>query len=125
MEGPFGRPSGSFVSMDANTRHHNETRLNHVVARHRDARQTLYAPASPQSRYGLDWMNFFLADVQTGFGTFVAFYLARLGWSERSVGLALTLGGIARKLGAIFSKKANWEVHVVSNGLLTTGQNPH
>jgi hypothetical protein len=29
------------------------------------------------------------------------------------------------KLGAIFSKKANWEVHVVSNGLLITGQNPH
>jgi hypothetical protein len=63
--------------------------------------------------------------VQTGFGTFVAFYLARLGWSERSVGLALTLGGIAGKLGAILSKKANWEVHVVSNDLLTTGQNPH
>jgi putative intracellular protease/amidase len=29
------------------------------------------------------------------------------------------------KLGAIFSKKANWEVHVVSDGLLITGQNPH
>jgi putative intracellular protease/amidase len=29
------------------------------------------------------------------------------------------------KLGAIFSKKANWTVHVVSDGLLITGQNPH
>ena len=29
------------------------------------------------------------------------------------------------KLGAIFSKKANWDVHVVSDGLLITGQNPH
>ncbi|QND70238.1 type 1 glutamine amidotransferase domain-containing protein [Tardiphaga robiniae] len=29
------------------------------------------------------------------------------------------------RLGAIFSKKANWEVHVVSDGLLITGQNPH
>src|SRR3974390_1079590 len=28
------------------------------------------------------------------------------------------------KLGAVFSKKANWEVHVVSDGLLITGQNP-
>ena len=28
------------------------------------------------------------------------------------------------KLGAIFSKKANWGVHVVSDGLLITGQNP-
>lgn len=29
------------------------------------------------------------------------------------------------KLGAIFSKKANWGSHVVSDGLLITGQNPH
>jgi putative intracellular protease/amidase len=29
------------------------------------------------------------------------------------------------KLGAVFSKKANWEPHVVSDGLLITGQNPH
>lgn len=28
------------------------------------------------------------------------------------------------KLGAIFSKKANWSVHVVRDGLLITGQNP-
>jgi putative intracellular protease/amidase len=28
------------------------------------------------------------------------------------------------KLGAIFSKKADWGVHVVSDGLLITGQNP-
>jgi putative intracellular protease/amidase len=29
------------------------------------------------------------------------------------------------KLGAIFSKTANWTSHVVSDGLLITGQNPH
>src|SRR6202041_3596102 len=29
------------------------------------------------------------------------------------------------KLGAIFSKKANWMPHVVSDGLLITGQKPH
>lgn len=29
------------------------------------------------------------------------------------------------KLGAIFSKKANWAPHVVSDGQLVTGQNPH
>ncbi len=29
------------------------------------------------------------------------------------------------KLGAIFSKTANWTPHVVSDGLLITGQNPH
>ncbi len=39
-------------------------------------------------------MNFFLADVQTGFGAFVAFYLAELGWPKSQVGLALALGTI-------------------------------
>ena len=29
------------------------------------------------------------------------------------------------KLGATFSKKSNWAPHVVSDGLLITGQNPH
>ena len=29
------------------------------------------------------------------------------------------------RLGAIFSKEANWAPHVVSDGLLITGQNPH
>lgn len=29
------------------------------------------------------------------------------------------------KLGAVFSKKANWAPHVVSDGQLITGQNPH
>src|SRR3954451_7526733 len=29
------------------------------------------------------------------------------------------------KLGAVFSKTANWGVHVVSSGQLITGQNPH
>jgi MFS family permease len=39
-------------------------------------------------------MNFFLADVQTGFGAFVAFYLAELGWPKTQVGLALAVGTI-------------------------------
>jgi putative intracellular protease/amidase len=29
------------------------------------------------------------------------------------------------RLGATFSKEANWAPHVVSDGLLITGQNPH
>jgi MFS family permease len=44
---------------------------------------------------GLDWLNFFLADVQTGVGPFLAIYLAGYKWDEQSVGLALTVGGIA------------------------------
>ena len=44
---------------------------------------------------GLDWLNFFLADVQTGVGPFLAIYLAGYKWNEERVGLALTVGGIA------------------------------
>jgi MFS family permease len=52
-------------------------------------------PASASTLNGLDWLNFFLADVQTGVGPFLAIYLAGYGWNEERVGLALTVGGIA------------------------------
>ena len=45
---------------------------------------------SSQSLRGLDWLNFLLADVQTGVGPFLAIYLAAYGWNEQGVGLALT-----------------------------------
>ena len=38
--------------------------------------------------------NFFLADVQTGLGPFLAAYLAGAGWEPGRVGVAFTLGGI-------------------------------
>ena len=52
---------------------------------------------SPSGRtlHGLDWLNFLLADVQTGVGPFLAIYLAGYKWNEERVGLALTVGGIA------------------------------
>src|ERR1700733_15169956 len=50
---------------------------------------------SKRSLRGLDWLNFFLADVQTGVGPFLAIYLAGYGWNEERVGLALTVGAIA------------------------------
>ena len=49
---------------------------------------------SARSLRGLDWLNFFLADVQTGIGPFLAIYLAGYGWNEQRVGIALTVGGI-------------------------------
>ena len=52
-------------------------------------------PTSKRSLYGLDWVNFFLADVQTGVGPFLAIYLAANTWNPEKVGLALTVGGIA------------------------------
>jgi MFS family permease len=60
-----------------------------------NARNLLRGSISKQSRQGLDWLNFFLADVQTGFGAFVAFYLAELGWQKSQVGLVLAAGTVA------------------------------
>ena len=101
------------------------SRLRRTAARYREARRSLHTPASRQSRYGLDWMNFFLADVQTGFGTFVAFYLARLGWSERSVGFALTIGGIAGVLsqipGGALADAVRWKRGLVAVGIAMIG----
>src|ERR1019366_1299058 len=53
------------------------------------------ASTSQQTLRGLDWLNFLLADVQSGVGPFLAIYLAGYRWNEESVGLALTVGGIA------------------------------
>jgi MFS family permease len=42
----------------------------------------------------IEWLTFFLADVQTGLGPFLAAYLAASGWNPGSVGYALTFGGL-------------------------------
>jgi MFS family permease len=102
-----------------------KVRLHHVVARYRDARKSLHTPASSRSRYGLDWMNFFIADVQTGFGTFVAFYLAHLGWTRGSVGLALTAGGLAGVLsqipGGAIADAVTWKRGLIAIGIVMIG----
>jgi predicted MFS family arabinose efflux permease len=56
--------------------------------------ETVPSP-SPRTLRGLDWLNFCLADVQTGVGPFLAIYLAGYKWNEESVGLALTVGSLA------------------------------
>jgi predicted MFS family arabinose efflux permease len=45
------------------------------------------APPSRGTLRGLDWLNFLLADVQTGVGPFLAIYLAGYKWNEERVGL--------------------------------------
>ena len=50
---------------------------------------------SRSSLQALDWLNFFLADVRTGVGPFLAIYLATQHWNEQAVGIALTVGGLA------------------------------
>ncbi len=52
------------------------------------------APEKMKSVHALEATNFFLADVQTGLGPFLAAYLAGAGWEPGRVGMALTIGGI-------------------------------
>jgi predicted MFS family arabinose efflux permease len=60
-------------------------------------------PAGPspsaESLRGLDWFIFFLADVQTGFGPFVAVYLTTQKWTQAEIGLVLSIGGIIGLIG--------------------------
>src|SRR5712672_1411298 len=59
-------------------------------------------PASTPSRQslrGLDWFIFFLADVQTGFGPFIAVYLTTQKWTQVEIGLVLSIGGLVGLIG--------------------------
>ena len=83
----YSRIGKAFVDFTAGSRR--------AISTHRQARRKQDREISGHSRRGLDWTNFFVADVQVGFGAFLAFYLANLDWSKQSVGLALTVGGLA------------------------------
>jgi hypothetical protein len=49
---------------------------------------------SRASLRGLDWFTFFVADIQTGFGPFIAVYLTTQKWTLADIGLVLTIGGL-------------------------------
>jgi MFS family permease len=104
---------------------HRHSRLRAAAGRYREARQALRTPVSARSRRGLDWMNFFVADVQTGFGTFVAFYLAELGWPQSHIGVALSATGIAAMIsqvpGGAIADAIKWKRGLAAAGILITG----
>jgi MFS family permease len=50
-------------------------------------------PAGPLR--ALDWFNFLVANVQTGFGPFVAVHLTAQAWTQGEIGIALSIGTIA------------------------------
>jgi MFS family permease len=89
------------------------SRARHVVSEHRRRRRDLDYTISDQSRRGLDWTNFFVADVQVSFGAFLAFYLASAGWSQVDVGIALTVGGmtgvLAQLPGGALTDSVHWK----------------
>ncbi|HVB66594.1 MAG TPA: MFS transporter, partial [Acetobacteraceae bacterium] len=63
----------------------------------------LRPPGPGHGQRALDLLNFFLANVQTGFGPFVAVYLTAHKWTEGDIGLMLSVGtivGVASQLPA-------------------------
>lgn len=58
-----------------------------------------HIPATRASLHGLDWLNFFLASVQTGFGPFLSVYLTAYGWTQTDIGVLLSISGALALLG--------------------------
>src|SRR5215472_11735683 len=101
------------------------TRSRRVISEHRHRRKLRDREVSDRSRRGLDWTNFFLADVQMSFGSFLAFYLADLGWSKQNVGLALTVGGLAGVAaqipGGALADAVRWKRGLAASGFVLIG----
>jgi MFS family permease len=51
--------------------------------------------SQPGAGRALDWFNLFVANIQTGFGPFIAVYLSSQRWTQTSIGLALSIGTVA------------------------------
>src|ERR1700733_12774582 len=80
-----------------------------------------------KSIHALEAVNFFLADVQTGLGPFLAAYLAGAGWAPGRVGMALTAGGIVTVVlqapaGAVVDQlRSKRMTRVLASALLASG----
>ena len=59
------------------------------------------ARATTRPLRGLDWLNFLVANFQTGFGPFVSVYLTGAGWTQGAIGAALSAGTIASMVSQI------------------------
>jgi predicted MFS family arabinose efflux permease len=98
------------------------SRSRRLISEHRKRRKALDRKVSDQSRRGLDWTNFFVADVQVSFGAFLAYYLATLSWSKQDVGLVLAVGGLvgvaAQIPGGAFVDAIPWKRSLVAAGVL-------
>ena len=56
---------------------------------------------SHRSLRALDWFVFFVADVQAGFGPFVAVYLTTQKWTQFDIGLVMTVAGLVSLIGQV------------------------
>ena len=86
----------------------------------RDSRECGRAVGA-QPGTGLDILNFFVADVQTGFGPFLAVYLTINGWTHGMIGAVVTASTVAGVLSQVpAGALVDWTTHkrlVVGIGL--------
>ena len=68
------------------------------MSRPQDANESHPHPSRSSLR-GLDWFIFLVADVQTGFGPFIAVYLTTQKWTQVEIGFVLSIGGIIGLIG--------------------------
>lgn len=80
-----------------------------------------------RNNFSLDGLNFFLADVRDGLGPYLAIYLLAVHhWEPASIGLVMTIAGIAALVaqtpaGALIDKSHSKRAIVAIAALLVTG----
>ena len=81
----------------------NSRNLNEMVIAAASARVAHAIEPSPSatSLRGLDGVNLFLAGALSGFGPYVAVFLAEQNWTQQDIGFVLTAGGFAGLLSQI------------------------
>jgi len=72
----------------------------------------------------LEFLNFFMADMQAGIGPFLGVYLLAHGWQSGPIGTVMTLGGIAGMIttapaGALIDATSHKRVYVIIPGVCT------
>src|SRR5260370_15093942 len=97
----FARSSHSIDRIDADRRGRSVGRDSVPSPVSEPVTRKVTATPSRQSLRGLDWFIFFLADVQTGFGPFIAVYLTTQKWTQVEIGLVLSIGGLIGLIGQI------------------------
>jgi MFS family permease len=82
--------------------------------------ETSEAPPTPSksSLRGLDWFVFCVADIQTGFGPFIAVYLTTQKWTQVDIGLILSISGLVALAGQM---PGGWIVDAARSERLVAG----
>jgi predicted MFS family arabinose efflux permease len=93
------RPSHSFDPTDGNRRDEPSGGDDVLSLPPEPAAAGELSVPSRRSLRGLDWFIFFLADVQTGFGPFIAVYLTTQKWTQAQIGFVLSIGGVVGLIG--------------------------